>query len=66
MSSTKEEKIVFKLIAEIEKCRKKKGLSHDKLAKMAGLHRSTVSLIESKKRIPTILTCLKLCNGCAY
>jgi DNA-binding XRE family transcriptional regulator len=33
------------------------------LAEKAGIHRSTVSLIESKKRIPTILTCFRLANA---
>lgn len=40
--------------------RKKQGFSHQQLADAAGLHRSTISLIESGKRIPTILVCLKL------
>jgi putative transcriptional regulator len=40
--------------------RKKQGLSHQALADAAGLHRSTISLIETGKRVPTILVCLKL------
>ena len=38
--------------------RKKLGLSHEKLAEKAGLHRSAISLIESKKRSPSLKNCL--------
>ncbi len=57
------EKIVFKLLGEFERIRKENGLSHEKLAKLAGVNRSTISLLESKKRIPTILTCLKIAEA---
>jgi len=57
------EQIVSKLLSDLEKIRHAKGLSHEKLATLAGIHRSTVSLIENKKRVPTILTCLKLCQA---
>ena len=43
--------------------RKALGISHETLGKMTGLHRSTVSLIESKKRIPTILTLFMICKA---
>lgn len=48
------------LIELLAVARKKQGLSHQKLADMAGVHRSTISLIETGKRIPTILVCLKI------
>ena len=63
MKSKEAEKIVLKLLDEFEKIRKEKGLSHEKLATLSGLNRSTISLLESKKRIPTILTCLKIADA---
>lgn len=58
----KESELVIKLAEEIQKRRLEIGLSHQKLADEAEIHRSTVSLIESKKCIPTIFTVLKICK----
>jgi len=63
MKHKEAEKIVFKLLGEFERIRKEKELSHEKLAELAGVNRSTISLLESKKRIPTILTCLKIADA---
>lgn len=60
MTKKKPEQIINKLLDEIEIIRKTQKLSHEKLAELAGIHRSTISLILNKKRIPTILTCLKI------
>lgn len=57
------EKAVSKLVDEFIRIRKESGLSHDMLAEAAGVHRSTISLIESKKRIPTILTCWRIAGA---
>jgi putative transcriptional regulator len=40
--------------------RKKLGLSHEKLAALAGIHRTALSHIENQRRNPTLLICLKL------
>jgi DNA-binding XRE family transcriptional regulator len=63
MRNLQSEQIVSKLLDELERLRGEQGLSHEKLANLAGIHRSTVSLLENKKRIPTILTCLRLCKA---
>ena len=63
MKNRDAEKIVFKLLSEFERIRREKDLSHEKLAELAGVNRSTISLLESKKRIPTILTCLKIADA---
>lgn len=60
MRNTRAEQITKNLVAMLFAERKRQGLSHQKLADKAGLHRSTISLIETGKRIPTILVCLKL------
>lgn len=54
------DKATGRLIDELTRLRKEQGLSHEVLAQKAGIHRSTISLIESKKRIPTILTCFRI------
>jgi transcriptional regulator with XRE-family HTH domain len=54
------DKITSKLLDHFSEARKQQGLSHEKLANLAGIHRSTISLLESKKIIPTISTCLKI------
>ena len=56
----KAEKMVSNLMNEFKRIRKEKKLSSEKLANMAGLHRTTIGLLENEKRIPTILTCLKI------
>lgn len=60
MRNHRAEHITKNLIDLLAAERKKQGLSHQKLADIAGIHRSTISLIETGKRIPTILVCLKL------
>jgi transcriptional regulator with XRE-family HTH domain len=46
--------------------RKALGLSHESLGEKAGVHRTTVSHIENRRRNPTLLNCIKLANalGC--
>jgi transcriptional regulator with XRE-family HTH domain len=43
--------------------RKEIGMSHEKLATKIKLSRSAIGLIESKKRNPTLLTILKICDA---
>ena len=55
--------LVGDIIDEIAKKRKAVGLSHQKLADLAQIDRSTISLIENKKRNPSFLIILKLCRA---
>jgi transcriptional regulator with XRE-family HTH domain len=43
--------------------RKARGLSHEKLAALAGMHRTGISHIENRKRNPTLIVCLKLARA---
>ena len=43
--------------------RKEKGLTHEKLAELAGLHPTTISLLERNKRQPSITTVFLLAEG---
>ncbi len=51
---------VVKLISEE---RKRQGLSFEKLAEKAGIHRTTISLIERGKQNPTLSICKKLADS---
>ncbi len=52
--------VIDKVIAALVSERKKRGLSHEKVADMAGIHRTTIGLIEARKREPTLLTLLRM------
>lgn len=43
--------------------RKKQGISHEKLAAIAGIHRTAISHIENRRRNPTLLVCMKLAHA---
>lgn len=63
MKDTIAPQIVENIIDEIAKKRRDVGLSHQKLADLAQIDRSTISLIENKKRNPSFLIILKLCRA---
>ena len=56
VSEKTQDRIIDMLISE----RKRLGLSHEKIANLAGLHRTAISHIENKKRNPTLISCLKI------
>jgi transcriptional regulator with XRE-family HTH domain len=47
----------------LHRIRKEKGLSHEKLAELAGLHPTTLSLLERNKRQPSISTVFALAGA---
>jgi transcriptional regulator with XRE-family HTH domain len=51
------------VIRELINRRKELGLSHDVVAERTKLHRSTISLIESGKREPTLRSILKIADA---
>ncbi len=55
-----EEEIFGKMLQEERKAKK---ISQEKLAKLAGLDRTFISLIENGKRSPTFSTILKICSA---
>ena len=63
MSANPYEKILDRIVSEIIKERKKRDISHEKLAKMSGISRSAISFIENRKSTPTIITCMKICDA---
>lgn len=56
-------KTVDRVIAQLTEIRKAEGLSHEKVAQKAGLNRSTISLIESRKTEPTFYNLLKIAQA---
>lgn len=60
------QKIQDEVVNVLIKRRKELGFSHEKLAKLAGLHRTAISHIENRRRNPTLLVCLKLSNALGY
>jgi transcriptional regulator with XRE-family HTH domain len=55
-----EEQIFGKILQEKRKAKK---ISQEKLAKLTGLDRTFISLIENGKRSPTFSTILKICSA---
>jgi len=47
----------------LRRIRKEKGLTHEKLAELARLHPTTLSLLERNKRQPSITTIFLLAGG---
>ncbi|HAR57901.1 MAG TPA: transcriptional regulator [Acholeplasmatales bacterium] len=47
---------------KLRKARIEKGLSQTELAKLIGVSRQTINMIENNDYNPTILLCLKICK----
>lgn len=56
-------KLAVRLVACMKELRLKRGLSHEKLAKLSGLTRQSIGIIEGGKRVPSIVSCLKIAKG---
>jgi len=63
MKRKQAEKEVDRIIEQIRTIRLEKNISHEKLAKMSGLNRSTISLTESRKSQPTVLTLILIADA---
>lgn len=59
-------RLTDQVIHRLKELRKEQGLSHEKLAKLSGLHRSSISLIESRKRQPTLYNCFRIAHALGY
>jgi DNA-binding XRE family transcriptional regulator len=63
MQKTHEGKIIAALVQHFKMLRLEQGLSHNKLAQKACITRPAISQIESGKRIPTLMVCLKISHA---
>ena len=63
MDRKQAEKTVDEIVKELREIRIAKGISHEKLAHLTGLNRSTISLTESRKSQPTVLTLILIADA---
>ncbi len=54
---------IIKFLDLIKETREKKNLTHQELADRTGVHRSTISLLESHQITPTLTVALKLAKA---
>jgi len=57
------EDIVRKFAVLVRERRLEKGLSHERLAVLAGLDRSSISLYEAGKRVPTLTSAMRIARA---
>jgi transcriptional regulator with XRE-family HTH domain len=57
------EEILSRVIDQLKEIRLEKGLSHERLAAKAGVTRPAISYLENRKRVPSILLCLKIAEA---
>jgi len=57
------ENILSGVVKTLTDTRKAKGLSHEALAQKAGITRPAISHIESGKRKPTLIVCLRIAKA---
>lgn len=63
MNNDEAKKIVDALVSRLKEIRVEKGMSHEKLANKANIHRSAISLIETRQREPKLITCIKIAGA---
>ena len=63
MKNTAFQKSLDHVVERLIDIRKKKGISHEQLVKISGVSRTAISYMEARKSIPSIITCMKLCEA---
>ena len=56
-------KFSYAVIASLKNVRQARGISQERLAKMAGLSRTAITMIESRQRNPTLFVCHALATA---
>ena len=56
-------KYLEKFASKVKALREKKGLSQEKLAEYAGLHRTYIGMVERLERNPSLISIYKIANG---
>jgi transcriptional regulator with XRE-family HTH domain len=57
------DRILSRVMATLRKERESQDISLKKLGAMSGLHRTTIGLMESGQRSPTLVSCLRLADA---
>lgn len=63
MNKPPTDRVIDEVINRIIQRRADLGLSHEKLAEKAGIHRTTIGAIERKAQMPSLLNCYRLCRA---
>lgn len=63
MGVSRSEQFVARVVAILAKERRRQGMSHDRLAAAAGVHRSTVSRVESGRISATLVVLHSMCSA---
>ncbi len=56
-------KYLERFASKVKTLREKKGLSQEKLAEYAGLHRTYIGMVERLERNPSLISIYKIANG---
>ena len=56
-------KYLERFASKVKNLREKKGLSQEKLAEYAGLHRTYIGMVERLERNPSLISIYKIANG---
>jgi putative transcriptional regulator len=57
------DRILLCVMATLEEERERQGLSLKKLGAISGVHRTTIGLVESGQRSPSLVLCLRLADA---
>ena len=64
--TNEERQIVFQFALNMKACREAKGISQEKLAEYANLHRTYIGSIERAKKNPSLVTVIKIAKSLEY
>ena len=57
------EEIAQKIVMKLAEIRQEQNLSYDNLAMLIDTNKSTIHAMESGKTLPTLMTCIKICQA---
>lgn len=61
--TNEEKQIVLRFALNMKACREAKGISQEKLAEYANLHRTFIGSIERGEKIPSLVTVVKIAKA---
>lgn len=61
--TNEEKQIVLRFAMQMRSCREAKGISQEKLAEFAKLHRTYIGSVERAEKIPSLVTIVKIAKA---